>query len=363
MCRKKHSKSGNIFPHLAWILHWCSSSPDAYHRRSRIGKAVSNNQQMATSSPALERASGTENEKPREIFTNSKNKEREGLKEMSPSSATVALEEERATQSIAKHTLVNEKKNNLKLETGPEEEIISDACKKIEPSASGKPKAKPKRATRGVIYLSRLPPNIEITSVRMLLSRTGKITNMWLRPETREQQKQRLALGGSRRRTIFRDGWVEYSSRKDARETVQFLNGQPMTGSKRKGRWANDLWCMKFLPGFEWRHLTTEIFGGRERILRVREEMAAARQQRNWVEERSRLSERFRKKGELGGNVEPVRRFLQKRPVPETAFDDDYDDKRAKQAAATVDAELESGKPAPALSEELINLLVKTKKT
>ncbi|PXF47150.1 Pre-rRNA-processing protein ESF2 [Gracilariopsis chorda] len=226
----------------------------------------------------------------------------------------------------------------------------------------GKSEIKRKKPKRGVVYLSRLPPNIEITSVRNLLSRTGRITNLWLRPETREQQKQRMSLGGSRRRTTFRDGWVEYSSRNDARETVALLNGRPMAGLKRKGRWANDLWCMKFLPAFEWRHLTAEVFGGRERILKVREEMAAARQERNWVEERARLSERLRRNGENGENAQPVRRFVQKRPVPETPFDDDIDEKRAREAAARVDEELETGKQAPVLSEDLVRLLVNTRK-
>ncbi|KAI0566174.1 activator of basal transcription 1 [Gracilaria domingensis] len=268
--------------------------------------------------------------------------------------------DEEASYAQDKLVLPVEKETASKIEVEPERKALSDGLQEVTPVTTDKRKLKSKKAKRGVIYLSRLPPNIEITSVRTLLSRMGTITNMWLRPETREQQKQRLSLGGSRRRTTFRDGWVEYSSRRDARETVQLLNGRPMTGAKRKGRWANDLWCMKFLPGFEWRHLTAEIFGGRERILRVREEMAAARQQRNWVEERSRLAEQFKKKGEVGDDIEPIRRFLQKRPVPETAFDDDYDEKRAKLAAARVDEELDSGKQAPALSEELIKLLVKT---
>lgn len=235
----------------------------------------------------------------------------------------------------------------------------SDELKK----KKGQPETKRKKPKRGVIYLSRLPPNIEITSVRTLLSRTGRITNLWLRPETREQKKQRVSLGGSRRRTTFRDGWVEYSSRNDARETVALLNGRPMTALKRKGRWANDLWCMKFLPAFEWRHLTAEVFGGRERILKVREEMAAARQERNWVEERARLSERLRRNGELGDSPNPVRRFPQKRPIPETPFDDDIDEKRAREATARVDDELETGKHAPVLNEDLVRLLVNTGKS
>lgn len=155
----------------------------------------------------------------------------------------------------------------------------------------------PKRPKSGIVYLSRLPPRIEITALRQLLSATGSVGRIWFRPHASSQN--------------FRDGWVEYKRRKDAKKTVELLNATPMRGKRRKGRWSEDLWSMKYLKGFQWSDLSREVFGvQREKDLRVREEVMVGRREKGWVEERAGLKRKLDKVGVE--DRKSVRRFRQK---------------------------------------------------
>lgn len=192
-------------------------------------------------------------------------------------------------------------------------------------------KRKPKRS-RGVVYMSRVPPGLDVGIVRSILSRIGPIHRVWLRAESAAKVAERRSLGG-RRRAGFSDGWVEFGRAADAEAAAEMLNGQPMTGVTRRGKFENDLWCIRFLKGFSWDDLVDESCGTRrERVLRVKSEVAAARRERAFVEGRAALAkvvmrgekrkEEEREGAEVAGNDEGldgghrmVRRYRQKRPL------------------------------------------------
>jgi ESF2/ABP1 family protein len=217
------------------------------------------------------------------------------------------------------------------------------------PSKEASSKSKPRP---GVIYLSRVPPGLDVGIVRSILGRVGPLGRVWLRAESKETVSARRSLGG-RRRAGFTDGWVEFVRAADAEAAVELLNGRPMTGATRRGRFQNDLWCLKMLPGFRWDDLVDESCGTRrERVLRVKSEVAAARRERAFVEQRAALARtiarnenRRRAEGDKGGGgsgdgggedggcrdgkaggdeVEQrmVRRYRQKRPLRDAAADD-----------------------------------------
>lgn len=154
-----------------------------------------------------------------------------------------------------------------------------------------------KRSRRaGVVYLSRVPPGLDVGIVRSILGRCGSLGRVWLRAESSETVSVRRSLGG-RRRSGYSDGWVEFLRSKDAAAAVELLNGQPMTGATRRGKFENDLWCLKLLNGFLWEDLVEEVCGTRrERILRVKSEVAAARRERAFVEQRAELSKMIARK-------------------------------------------------------------------
>lgn len=234
----------------------------------------------------------------------------------------------------------------------------------------------------GVIYLSRVPPGLELTALRSLLSRVGRVGRVWLRPvDGSSRDANATGVGGGvrkrRRHTAFRDGWVEFLRQADARRAVSLLNRQPMCGAKKRGKWSNDLWAMKYLRGFTWDDLSREVFGSRrERQLKVREQVAAARREKAWVEGRFDLSKRLQKiekqsvESEQGGDdggagdgettrrvaesgLRIIRRFRQKKALLE-----DDDDRKARKSAASVDREIESG-VGRAIDKDLLGKLFK----
>lgn len=151
-------------------------------------------------------------------------------------------------------------------------------------------KLRKRKGKRGVVYLSRVPPGLDIGIVRSILGRVGPLGRVWLRAEEKETVAARRSIGG-RRRAGFTDGWVEFLRCADAESAVELLNGQPMTGATRRGRFENDLWCLRLLPDFKWDDLVDEACGTRrERVLRVKSEVAASRRERSFVEQRSALA-------------------------------------------------------------------------
>jgi ESF2/ABP1 family protein len=224
-----------------------------------------------------------------------------------------------------------------------EEEAVQTKSKAFRLTKEKKLK-KPKKSARktGVVYLSRVPPGLDVGIVRSVLGRCGTLGRVWLRAEAREHVDSRRILGG-RRNAGFSDGWVEFSRASDAETAVVLLHGQPMTGATRKGKFQNDLWCLKFLPGFVWDDLVEEVCGTRrERLLRVKSEVAAARRERAFVEEKAELARVMKRDdqaragadaemaGDSGDKPEVVkrpivRRFRQKRPLGSAGDDDDED--------------------------------------
>ncbi|PVI02021.1 Pre-rRNA-processing protein ESF2 [Periconia macrospinosa] len=138
---------------------------------------------------------------------------------------------------------------------------------------TGKLSAKPKKDKSGVIYLSRVPPFMKPAVVRSLLTPYGPVGRIFLTPETAVQRQQRLKSGGTRRK-LFLDGWVEFIHKKDAKFVAENLNAQSM-GGKKRSRWHDEVWNIKYLSGVKWAYLVEEIQNqNAERAVRLRREIA-----------------------------------------------------------------------------------------
>jgi len=55
----------------------------------------------------------------------------------------------------------------------------------------------------------------------------------------------------SRKNRIFTEGWVEFASKRVAREIAATLNNTQV-GGKRRSPWYSDIWNIKYLPRFTW---------------------------------------------------------------------------------------------------------------
>ncbi|KAF9740916.1 RNA-binding ATPase activator esf2 [Paraphaeosphaeria minitans] len=133
--------------------------------------------------------------------------------------------------------------------------------------------SKPKKDKSGVIYLSRIPPFMKPTVLRSLLTPYGAVGRVFMTPEPAASRTQRLRTGGTRRK-LYLDGWVEFLSKKDAKFVAENLNAQTM-GGKKRGRWHDEVWNVKYLSGVKWAHLVEQIQNeNAERTARLRVEIA-----------------------------------------------------------------------------------------
>ncbi|KAF2637932.1 hypothetical protein P280DRAFT_471597 [Massarina eburnea CBS 473.64] len=130
-----------------------------------------------------------------------------------------------------------------------------------------------KKDKSGVVYLSRVPPFMKPAVLRTLLVPYGPVGRIFLTPESATQRQQRLKSGGTRRK-LFLDGWVEFLHKKDAKFVADNLNAQTM-GGKKRSRWHDEVWNVKYLSGVKWAYLVDEIQNqNAERADRLRKEIA-----------------------------------------------------------------------------------------
>lgn len=143
---------------------------------------------------------------------------------------------------------------------------------------------KPKKDRSGVIYLSRVPPFMKPAVLRSLLTPYGTVGRIFLTPESSEQRHQRLRNGGTRRK-LFLDGWVEFLHKRDAKFVAETLNAQTMGGRKRS-RWHDEVWNIKYLSGLKWQMLVEQIQNeNAERAARLRQEISRTKKENEWFVE------------------------------------------------------------------------------
>lgn len=180
--------------------------------------------------------------------------------------------------------------------------------------------ATPKKDKSGVIYLSRVPPFMKPAVLRSLLTPYGAIGRIFLTPEPTTQRQQRLRTGGTRRK-LFLDGWVEFLSKKDAKFVAENLNAQTM-GGKKRGRWHDEVWNIKYLSGVKWSYLVEQIQNeNAERAARLRLEIAKSKK------ENARFLENI-EKGKMIGGIEAKRKQKSRVDVQDDGDGDEEVDRR-----------------------------------
>ena len=98
----------------------------------------------------------------------------------------------------------------------------------------------------------------------------------------------------------FREGWVEFLSKRVAKEVAGSLNSQPV-GGKKRSKAHGTLWNVKYLPQFKWTHLTEQM--ALEKALhqsKMRTEVSKARREADHfkagVEKGKRLEKQAKKR-------------------------------------------------------------------
>ncbi|RPB29401.1 hypothetical protein L211DRAFT_832104 [Terfezia boudieri ATCC MYA-4762] len=127
----------------------------------------------------------------------------------------------------------------------------------------------------GVVYISRVPPFMRPQKVKSLLSRFGSINRIFLSPEDPTSHSRRVKFGGNKK-TLYEEGWVEFTDKKVAKLVAETLNAT-IIGGKKGSYYHDDVWNIKYLPKFKWHHLTAQIaHENAARQSRLRAEIAQA---------------------------------------------------------------------------------------
>ncbi|GAB1599360.1 activator of basal transcription 1-like [Argonauta hians] len=132
----------------------------------------------------------------------------------------------------------------------PESSLLEETEENMEDEESvPNPKILPSEnpeSNSGVIYLSRIPRYMNVKVLKEQLARCGKVGRVYLQAdgESRVCKKSR----------IYKEGWVEFKEKKHAKRAARLLNGQEVQ-SRHKSPWAGEVWNIKYLSKFRWRHL------------------------------------------------------------------------------------------------------------
>lgn len=159
--------------------------------------------------------------------------------------------------------------------------------------------SKRKRQRRGVVYIAHPPAFMKPVKVRHLLSQYGEVTNLYLVPEDVGARKRRTRGGGSSK-IKYTEGWIEFADRKIAKAVANSLNNVPVGGHRRNFH-HDTLWMLKYLPGFEWSHLTEkQAYERRTKKARLRAELAHAKRQNERYVEKVAIERHIQHKSKAG---------------------------------------------------------------
>ncbi|XP_018786571.1 PREDICTED: pre-rRNA-processing protein esf2-like isoform X1 [Bactrocera latifrons] len=118
-------------------------------------------------------------------------------------------------------------------------------------------KAKKKRK-KGIIYISNIPKHMNVTRMREILGEYAELGRVYLQPEKlpgagNDKKKKRKRLARH-----FTEGWVEFESKRAAKQIVELLNNKQIS-TRKKSQFYDYMWSMKYLPRFKWVHLTERM--------------------------------------------------------------------------------------------------------
>lgn len=168
----------------------------------------------------------------------------------------------------------------------------------IEPTNSKCISKKPKR---GIIYLSSIPPYMNVSKIREIFSEFGTVGRVYLQmadigilsylyhynfnfqsifllePTGKEKK--------SKKRKYFRkftEGWVEFERKLIAKKVAALLNNTQVS-NRKKSKLYDYIWNIKYLSSFKWTHLHERLaYEKAARRQKLRAEIQLAKKKTNF---------------------------------------------------------------------------------
>ncbi|KAG8431277.1 hypothetical protein GDO86_019123 [Hymenochirus boettgeri] len=183
---------------------------------------------------------------------------------------------------------------------GREEPIAEETTDDL---AEGSSDGRKRGGIPGIIYLGHIPPRLRPRHIRNMLSIHGEVGRIFLQTEDRFIRKKKKKAGSNAK--DFTEGWVEFRDKRVAKLVASSLNSTPM-GTRKKNRFHDDLWNMKYLHRFKWSHLSERLAIERQvRHQRMRAEVSQAKKETNFYLQNVERSKKFSKaEKKMAGDVE-----------------------------------------------------------
>ncbi|XP_023169262.2 pre-rRNA-processing protein esf2-like [Drosophila hydei] len=162
-------------------------------------------------------------------------------------------------------------------------------------NAGAKPTAKTKKRKKGIIYVSNIPKHMNVTRLREILGEFGKIGRVYLQPEKKPGGDKAKKNKRKKYNIHFTEGWVEFESKRVAKQIVPLLNNKQIS-SRKKSQFFDSLWSMKYLPRFKWVHLTERMnYEQAVHKQRLQTEVSQARKETTFFQNNLDKSEHIKK--------------------------------------------------------------------
>ncbi|KAK4305463.1 hypothetical protein Pmani_022646 [Petrolisthes manimaculis] len=120
---------------------------------------------------------------------------------------------------------------------------------------------KVKRRKPGIVYLSSIPPNMNVSKIREYFGKFGELGSIFLQATNADD----VVTDKTKKRKAqhYSEGWIEFKSKRKAKQMHLFMNNQPV-GGKKKNPYYDMLWNIKYLPRFKWAFLKQRLEYERE---------------------------------------------------------------------------------------------------
>jgi len=151
-----------------------------------------------------------------------------------------------------------------------------------------------KKRKPGIIYLSSVPAGMNVSQTTTFFSEFGKVGRIFLQPDKLDKKTGKY-------NRVFSEGWVEFMSKKVAKNVADSLNSIPV-GGKRRSKAYEELWNIKYLPRFKWVHLSERLaYEAAVRQQRMRTEISQVKREaehfKNSVEKKRKKSKKDKSDG------------------------------------------------------------------
>uniref|UniRef100_A0AC34R4U4 RRM domain-containing protein n=1 Tax=Panagrolaimus sp. JU765 TaxID=591449 RepID=A0AC34R4U4_9BILA len=200
---------------------------------------------------------------------------------------------------IRKKTEIVDHKRDVRDIKVPEKKILTtediDELLDREERGEKEPNVEEKLKRSGIVYFSSIPPGYNERIMRDVLSSLAEVGRIRLVKNKRYDKDAK-----------FTEGWVEFVSKRKAKQVVSLLSGQTV-GGKHKSAARDAVWSCKYLHGFKWIHLMEQLqYENKVEAQRLRAERFKVKKQAEFFsaavekgEEIKKLEEKVLKKGGL----------------------------------------------------------------